>query len=270
MGVSCKKISDKTYMLTDFPLGVSQYLLLGESRALLIDTGYGKKALARKIRGLTDLPLLVVNTHLHPDHSKGNKLFGEIMVGEADLPSRGVPSNDLFGGIFRAYSSNVLLKGIVGAVGRLFLLDGADASYSPLPDRIDLGNRTVRVIPCPGHTAGSALFSDENSGILFAGDAINGALWLFTLPSTTTSSYAELLESLRPLLSSCREMRISHSKEPLSLGFVDAIIKTLREANPAQAEPLKLKGTPEPLCVFSRTDDEFGTLKLFAYPSQFR
>ena len=48
MGTAAKRIARDTYMLTDTLLGVSQFLLLGGERALLIDTGYGKKSLLKR------------------------------------------------------------------------------------------------------------------------------------------------------------------------------------------------------------------------------
>lgn len=50
----------------------------------------------------------------------------------------------------------------------------------PLEDEqvIDLGNRRVFVYACPGHTAGSITFLDENSRSLFLGDACNCNLGL--------------------------------------------------------------------------------------------
>ena len=59
---------------------------------------------AKKLKKLTSLPLIVANSHLHPDHSNGNFLFESVFVGEADLPERGMPSNDLARGVAVARS----------------------------------------------------------------------------------------------------------------------------------------------------------------------
>ena len=57
---------------------------------------------------------------------------------------------------------------------------GPQPPLYPLEDEqvIDLGNRKVTVYACPGHTAGSITFLDENSRILFLGDAVNCNLGL--------------------------------------------------------------------------------------------
>ena len=78
----------------------------------------------------------------------------------------------------------------------------------PLVDEqvIDLGKRKVTVFDCPGHTSGSITFLDENSRILFMGDACNCTLHLGGgapgSPSFTSVekalSHLKRLQSLRP------------------------------------------------------------------------
>ena len=51
------------------------YLLLGKERALLIDTGLGVGDLRAQVEQLTDLPVLVVSTHVHWDHIGGHRQF---------------------------------------------------------------------------------------------------------------------------------------------------------------------------------------------------
>jgi hydroxyacylglutathione hydrolase len=57
---------------------------------------------------------------------------------------------------------------------------GTSTALYPLEDEqvIDLGNRLVTVVACPGHTAGSVTFLDENTRTLFLGDACNCNLGL--------------------------------------------------------------------------------------------
>jgi len=56
------------------------YLLEGEEKALLIDTGWGAGNLRAFVEKLTDKPLLVVNTHFHPDHASGNGEFERVYM----------------------------------------------------------------------------------------------------------------------------------------------------------------------------------------------
>lgn len=58
---------------------VISYLFVGKKRALLFDSGMGIKNIALEVRKITNLPVLVTNSHSHYDHIGGNNLFSEIM-----------------------------------------------------------------------------------------------------------------------------------------------------------------------------------------------
>jgi len=127
------------------------YLLIGSDKALLIDTGAvadpKEMPLAKTILGLLpekddkELPLLVAHTHRHLDHRAGDPQF-------ASLPSVQIVPIDLEG--VRAFFR-----------------------FTDWPNRIahlDLGGRTVDVIPTPGHNETHVAFYDNRTGILFSGD----------------------------------------------------------------------------------------------------
>ena len=271
MGTKIKKIAQDTFMLTYTPMGVNQFLLVGEQKALLIDTGYGKGGLDKKLKKLTSLPIIAANSHLHPDHSNGNFLFESVFVGEADLPERGMPSNDLARGVADYYLHNSRIpKALIGKILKLGLMRPGQEKYLPLEDVVELGGRSVKVLPCPGHTPGSCLFLDENTASLFAGDAINGAFWAFTSPQTNLKEYAEVWESLKPRLQGVKRLWISHHRAPLDAGYIDAFIKALRTAGAGECKPAGIKGTPEQVNIYKVKDEKFGTLTFWAYPSQVR
>jgi glyoxylase-like metal-dependent hydrolase (beta-lactamase superfamily II) len=127
------------------------YLLIGSDKALLIDTGAvaDPKAmpLAKTILELLPdkdgkkLPLLVAHTHRHLDHRAGDPQF-------ASLPSVQVVPIDLEG-VRAFYGFNNWPNGTA---------------------RLDLGGRTVDVIPTPGHNKTHIAFYDDRTGILFSGD----------------------------------------------------------------------------------------------------
>jgi hydroxyacylglutathione hydrolase len=128
------------------------YLLIGSDKALLIDTGAvaDPKAmpLAKTIlellpdRGDKKLPLLVVHTHRHLDHRAGDPQF-------ASLPSVQIVPIDLEG-VRAFYGFNNWPNGTAA--------------------HLDLGDRTVDVIPTPGHNKTHIAFYDDRTGILFSGD----------------------------------------------------------------------------------------------------
>ena len=63
---------------------VHSYLIIGKERAALIDTGLGIANIKEVVQRLTQLPVLVITTHVHADHIGGHSLFTEIAVHEND------------------------------------------------------------------------------------------------------------------------------------------------------------------------------------------
>jgi hydroxyacylglutathione hydrolase len=75
-------IAPRTWAIGDHGCDVI-YLVAGDERALLIDTGWGIGDLPGVVASLTDLPLLVVNTHGHPDHTVRSWQFERVHMYEA-------------------------------------------------------------------------------------------------------------------------------------------------------------------------------------------
>ena len=57
---------------------VISFLILGEKRAALFDTGLGIGDIKPVVLSLTSLPVVVLNSHTHNDHVGGNWEFSEI------------------------------------------------------------------------------------------------------------------------------------------------------------------------------------------------
>ena len=127
------------------------YLLVGSTRALLIDTGDvadpKQMPLAETVQrllpgdGPSKLPLLVVHTHRHLDHRAGDEQF-------AHLPGAQVVGFDL-DSVRHFYNFTEWPNGTA---------------------QIDLGNRIVDAIPTPGHNETEVTFYDRNTALLFSGD----------------------------------------------------------------------------------------------------
>jgi hydroxyacylglutathione hydrolase len=127
------------------------YLLVGSDKALLIDTGAvadsTRMPVAKRVFELlpakdnAKIPLLVVHTHGHLDHRAGDPQF-------ASLPRVKVVPADL------------------QAVRAFFGFDNWPNAIA----QVELGSRTVDVIPTPGHHPSHVAFYDRRTGILFSGD----------------------------------------------------------------------------------------------------
>ena len=78
------EIAKNTYAINEFGLSAC-YFLVGEERALLIDTACGLSDLKGIAASLTDKPYDVVLTHGHLDHVGGIGAFTDVYLGEADF-----------------------------------------------------------------------------------------------------------------------------------------------------------------------------------------
>src|SRR6187397_3028807 len=63
---------------------VSSWLIVGEDRAILLDTGMGVADIRTAIETVTALPVTVVNSHADWDHIGGNPLFDRILIHPAE------------------------------------------------------------------------------------------------------------------------------------------------------------------------------------------
>ena len=150
-------INKHIYQIKD-PMGVLMTLIIGKDSAMLIDTGYGIQNIYEHVLTLTNLPLIVVNSHGHMDHCCGNYLFENVYIHEKDLElcvlhnslewrKRNLQTAKNMKLIDDLYNDNYYLKQRHGNLTNL--------SYHQM---FDLGNISIEVINMEGHTKGSVGF----------------------------------------------------------------------------------------------------------------
>lgn len=136
------------------------YLLFGEKRALLIDTGATEdqkkfplaekvheimlqRAKQLKIESIT-LPLVIAHSHSHGDHIAADSQF----IGQKNIE------------IIKVNDTNALLTS--------FAFNNWPTDIA----QIDLGQRIINIIPTPGHQAQAITFYDPQTSLLLTGDSI--------------------------------------------------------------------------------------------------
>jgi glyoxylase-like metal-dependent hydrolase (beta-lactamase superfamily II) len=211
------KITDDTWVISFMNGSEYMYLLEGNEKALLLDTGYGAGNLRAFVERLTDKPILVANTHYHPDHSAGNGEFEEVMVSEnweMDAPSLESPQGTPFD-ISRLPNPDYK-KAVIG--------DG---------DLIDLGNRVIKVLDVgPAHCNSSLFFYDEKSEMIFVGDEFEaGQVNLFDNSNNPDAPYdvRQRLDNFKENALKIKSLRTryilpNHNGTPIAECYLDDFI----------------------------------------------
>jgi hydroxyacylglutathione hydrolase len=193
---STRKIGPHTWAIDDCGEDVL-YLLCGDERCLLVDTGWGVGDLPGLVASLTSLPVTVVNTHGHPDHTFGNGQFALVHIAAEDAAFvRDAPAHET-----RRWIWDRLLPKPRPIPFEAWALSAAEIVI-PIGNghALDLGSRRIDVISLPGHTPGSIVLLDSATGALFAGDSVlSGAIWLHLDESTPLSAFRASLGRLQEL-----------------------------------------------------------------------
>ncbi len=142
----------------------SLYLVEGRDIAVLIDAGTKIKDLDKIVASLAKKPVMLVATHVHPDHT-GSAIdyFPEIYINPADTPN--IPR---------------MMPDYKGEVK--YLKDG---------ETIDLGGRKLEVVFTPAHTPGSVTFIDKDAGYGFSGDSFGSGNLLLSMNFSTLIATCE-------------------------------------------------------------------------------
>lgn len=147
----------------------TMYIIEGNDKAMLIDAGTKTADLDKVVKKITTKPLYVVITHFHPDHAGNIAYFDKIYMHPADTPL--------------VRMMQIPYKGKIE-----YVKDG---------DVFDLEGKKIDVVFTPGHTPGSIVLNDRQTGSCFSGDAFgSGQVWLQLQPHLPITTYAE----------SCRKM----------------------------------------------------------------
>lgn len=248
-------------------VGVAEYVIVGDEKALLIDTGYGGKGLKELIRKeVTRLPLIVVNSHYHPDHSADNGCFGTVYINGRDIP---VDGESDFGRLMKKVGDGFAPAGkILDSAFPPF--DDSKVNYIPMSDgdTFELGGRTVTVHEFPGHTRGSVMFTDSKTKALFTNDSCNNSTWLFTDPDVKSGEYAERVSALCDKFRDIEKVYYSHLKKTTGTDYFEKYGAFMKNLSKAPKIVIPLKGLDSPLCIGFGKAKGYGIVCSFFFRNQ--
>lgn len=148
------------------------YLVMGSDRAALIDTGDDLGDIRELVKGLTSLPVFVLNTHSHIDHVGGNYLFDEVWAFDHPVSREaavlGVPHESAL--------ETIRPENLCKPIPQPF----CDEIYCIPPyrvthwisdgEKIYLGGRILEALHTPGHAPDHLMFLEKETGYFWTGD----------------------------------------------------------------------------------------------------
>ena len=182
-------INENSWRIEDS--GVRCFLLTGSEKALLIDSGRELHTARDIAESLTDLPVMLLNTHADGDHTGSNEQFESFYMH---------PDEEAH-----------------------FRRGGRGGTIIPVRegDILDLGGRELRIIDLPGHTPGSIAVLDVGNRVLISGDPVqeHGRIFMFGA-HRNMENYIRSLEHLETFTAEFDEIWPSHADIPISPALI--------------------------------------------------
>jgi glyoxylase-like metal-dependent hydrolase (beta-lactamase superfamily II) len=195
---------------------IISYLIVGQERALLFDTGLGIGDMRRLVDELTDREVVVLNSHTHYDHVGGNHAFETVFGTGLEYTrahERGRPHEEVAefvgeGWIWKetpeAFSIDEYQSRPFAVTERV--VDG---------QRLDLGGVELEILLTPGHAPDSLCLLDRERRMLFTGDTFYPATLYAHLPGSTFADYEATAARLAGLAGSVDIVLPAHNEPTL-------------------------------------------------------
>jgi glyoxylase-like metal-dependent hydrolase (beta-lactamase superfamily II) len=235
------------------PGHVCSWLVEGDDRAALIDTGCGIAPIRPVVESLSRPPRLGGNTHHHFDHVGGNHEWDEIAIHELGAPGleEPVPRPLLRHYLDYARAMVASFDRYRALDGRFFHLLERQHDVRPLPTRVergeweikpsratqllrdgdlvDLGGRDLRVWHTPGHSRDCISLELAAERLLFGGDTVNTGPVYAQLPDSDLAEFTASLQRLAGMAGHFDRVFCSHfMRTEVSPSFLRVQVEAFR------------------------------------------
>ena len=216
--------------------GVFFYLVEGKEKAALIDTGTGIGNLAEFAKTLTDKPITVLITHVHPDHAGNIYTFADeqVFIPEKDLPD--LNTDTLSYETRKGYYLMTHHQGDLCPDEMIVRCRPIKPQTVYDHDVFDLGGRSLEAVAMPGHTFGSTAYLDRTNRMIFMGDAANQNTLLCCETSDTLENYYHALQCLKGMEDAYDTFLICHGAPVARKSTVDDLLALCEEVMAAEKQ----------------------------------
>lgn len=171
--IEVTQLSDTIWLMNENDKATG-YIVVGSDKAAVIDTMNGYEDIQKVVRTVTNLPLIVINTHGHLDHVNGNAYFDEVYIHPDDV-----------------YLAEASYRN-----SQYSNIGDATLKTTEEGDSFKLGGITLEIYDLPGHTPGGICLLDREDRVLFTGDSINRHCWMQLDSCTSMEDFYLALQRL--------------------------------------------------------------------------
>lgn len=220
------------------------YLVEGEKRCALLDTGSGFGHLKKCVDSLTNKPVIVLLTHGHVDHAMGAGEFEEVYMNHEDDYVYVQHAQDSF----RLDEKQLAMYECNGKFSKDEYIPPKEIQEIhdlKEGDSFDLGDLHIDVNACAGHTRGSLVFLIREERLLLTGDACNTNTFVFDDYSTTIENYRNnLIDLKRKVDGKFDNILLSHGNGKGYPSLIDDVIDVCTDIMGGRSAeiPMEFKG----------------------------
>ena len=220
---------------------VISFLIIGDERALLFDTGLGIGNMRKVVDQLTDLDVVVLNSHTHYDHIGGNHQFEFIYGRDTDYTKGrmlGSGTSEVAEFIGEGWVWKELPEEFVAAEFRsqpFMISEIVDEG-----DSIDIGGRRLEILVTPGHAPDSICLIDRANRLLFTGDTFYLAPLYTHIPGSSFEDYARSAARLAGLSGDIDAAITSHNVPVVDPSYMTALGQAFADIQSGNAGNVKV------------------------------
>jgi glyoxylase-like metal-dependent hydrolase (beta-lactamase superfamily II) len=223
---------------------VISFLVLGSTKALLFDTGMGIGDIRKVVMKLTNIDIIVVNSHTHFDHIGDDWRFSAVYLYADERAVETLKNGYTHDALLFDSNPECFVKPYpLGFDPNKYVIQPVPASRIHRlcnGDCIDLGNRKVEVLHTPGHTDDSITLFDRENRALFTGDTFYPSrLFAFMNDDQGSSNlivYEQTVKELTKLVPELDYLYPGHKKPLVNPNILKDVARAFESVNTGKAQ----------------------------------